>query len=95
MEKITKKDIINDVAENYSNLAKKEVALIIDEAVLRVFTALQEGKTVDLTGFGKFEVTERAARTGINPATKEKIEIAASKAVKFKSAKALKEAVNK
>ena len=44
-------------------------------------------------GFGKFSISERAARTGINPATKEKIEIAASKSVKFKASKALKDAV--
>ena len=43
--------------------------------------------------FGKFSISERAARTGINPATKEKIEIAASKSVKFKASKALKDAV--
>lgn len=54
------------------------------------------GKTEQLIqgkGFGKFEVTERSARTGINPATKEKIEIPASKSVKFKPSKALKDQV--
>ena len=49
----------------------------------------------DLAGFGKFEITERKAREGFNPLTKEKIQIEASKSVKFKVAKALKEAVNK
>lgn len=46
---------------------------------------------MDLYGFGKFTVAERAARSGFNPATKEKIEIPASRAVKFKPAKALKD----
>lgn len=59
------------------------------------FEGLSEGKTVDLAGFGKFEITERKAREGINPLTKEKIQIEASKSVKFKISKALKEAVNK
>ena len=44
----------------------------------------EKGKTVDLAGFGKFEITERKAREGFNPLTKEKIQIEASKSVKFK-----------
>ena len=85
MEKLTKKDIISNIAED-SHLTKKDITEVV---------GLSEGKTVDLAGFGKFEITERKAREGINPLTKEKIQIEASKSVKFKIAKALKEAVNK
>ena len=53
------------------------------------------GEKVTLTGFGTFETVERSARTGINPATGEKILIPESKAVKFKAGKAFKEAVNR
>lgn len=54
-------------------------------AFLEVVTeALKKGEKVTLVGFGTFTVAERAARTGINPATKETIEIPARKAVKFK-----------
>ena len=49
---------------------------------------------VSLVGFGTFEKTQRAARTGLNPATKETIQIAASYAPKFKAGKALKDALN-
>lgn len=94
MEKLTKKDIISNIAEE-SNLTKKEVTEIVDSTLSQIFTALEQGKTVDLAGFGKFEITERKAREGFNPLTKEKIQIEASKSVKFKVAKALKEAVNK
>ena len=52
------------------------------------------GGEVQITGFGSFGVTERAARTGRNPQTGETLQIAASKAPKFKAGKALKEAVN-
>ena len=81
-----------DLAESVKNaLATTKSAGM--EAVETVFTeiakALAEGNTVEISGFGKFEVTERSARTGINPATKEKIEIPASKSVKFKPSKAL------
>ena len=48
-----------------------------------------------LVGFGTFEVKERAAREGINPRTKEKIEIPSSKLPSFKAGKALKEIVSK
>ena len=55
---------------------------------------LKKGEKIQLVGFGTFEVSERAARTGLNPRTKETIEIAASKAPKFKAGKALKDLVN-
>ncbi|MBN2220601.1 MAG: HU family DNA-binding protein, partial [Vallitaleaceae bacterium] len=52
------------------------------------------GGKIQLVGFGTFEVSERAARTGRNPRTNENMEIPASKAPKFKAGKALKDAVN-
>ena len=93
MEKLTKKDIISNIAED-SHLTKKDITEVVDLALTQIFEGLSEGKTVDLAGFGKFEITERKAREGFNPLTKEKIQIEASKSVKFKVAKALKEAVN-
>ena len=56
--------------------------------------ALSKGETVDIFGFGKFEVTERGERDGINPVTMEKIRIKASKNVKFRPSKSLKNKVN-
>ena len=87
MEKLTKKDIISNIAED-SHLSKKDITEVVDLALTQIFEGLSEGKTVDLAGFGK-------SREGFNPLTKEKIQIEASKSVKFKVAKALKEAVNK
>ena len=55
--------------------------------------ALKNGDKVQIMGFGSFEVKERAARTGKNPATGESIQIAASKAIVFKAGKALKDSV--
>ncbi|MEM9629060.1 MAG: HU family DNA-binding protein [Pseudomonadota bacterium] len=57
-------------------------------------TTLAQGDKVSLPGVGQFEVAERAARQGRNPQTGEAINIPASKAVKFKAGKALKDAVN-
>ena len=55
---------------------------------------LKKGGKVQLVGFGTFEVSERAAREGRNPQTKETIKIPASKAPRFKAGKALKDMVN-
>lgn len=68
-----------------------------EKAVKAVFEAVTEalvkGDKVQLIGFGSFEVKERAARTGHNPATGKSIKIAASKVPAFKAGKALKDAV--
>ena len=64
-------------------------------SMLEVAAELKAGGSVQLIGFGTFKVAERAARTGVNPKTKAKIEIAASKAPAFKAGRALKDAVNK
>ena len=55
---------------------------------------MKKGDKVSLVGFGTFEKTKREAREGINPATKQKIKIAASYSPKFKAGKALKDAMN-
>lgn len=57
-------------------------------------TALSDGDRVSVTGFGNFEARKRAARTGRNPATGEKLEIPESVAMSFKPSKALKDFLN-
>ncbi len=91
---MTKADLINAVAQK-TQLSKKDS----DKAVAAVLDAITEtlaaGEKVSLVGFGTFEVKERAEREGINPRTKEKIVIPASKLPSFKAGKALKEEVSK
>ncbi len=83
-----------DAAADASDLGKSEISAALD-AILRTITdALRSGEKVTLTGFGNFEVRERAARTGRNPQTGEEMQIAASRAPAFKPGKALKDAVN-
>ena len=55
---------------------------------------LKKGEKIQLVGFGTFEVSERAARTGRNPQTGKEMNIPASKAPKFKAGKALKDMIN-
>lgn len=83
---MTKAELINAVAQK-TELSKKDS----EKAVVAVIDAISEtlaaGEKVALVGFGTFEVKERAAREGINPRTKEKIEIPASKLPVFKLVK--------
>jgi DNA-binding protein HU-beta len=58
-----------------------------------VSDSLSQDKEVSITGFGKFYVSNRAAREGINPQTKEKIQISATKVPLFKAGKGLKDKV--
>ena len=76
-----------------NELSKKDVQTVIDNMVEIVTKSLQGGNKVTLTGFGTFKVSKRAAREGINPQTKEKIQIPAMTVPKFTAGKALKEAV--
>lgn len=86
-------ELIAAMAEK-TELSKKDA-----EKALKAFTdvvaeELKKGEKIQLVGFGTFEVSERAAREGRNPQTNAIMQIAASKAPKFKAGKALKDMVN-
>lgn len=89
-----KADIVDQVAGSVDGITKKQAAEAFDVIFEAITDCLSDGDRVQVPGFGSFSVSERAARTGRNPATGETIQIAASKNVKFKSSKDLKEAVN-
>ena len=87
-----KKDLVDKVAKS-AGLTKKQSADAVDALFDAITSSLKGGDSVLLTGFGKFEVRQRAARVGINPKTLEKIKLPASKVPAFKAGKALKVAV--
>ena len=70
--------------------AERAVAAVIDGIKQGLGKKSKTGQIVQLIGFGTFKVAERAARTGINPKTKEKIKIKKSRTVKFAAGKELK-----
>lgn len=90
---MNKAQLVAAVAEK-AGLSKKDAEKALKAFEEVVAEELVKGEKIQLVGFGTFEVAERPARTGINPQTKETIEIAASKAPRFKAGKALKDAVN-
>lgn len=89
---MVKKELINYVAEK-ANLSKKDAEAAVNAVFDGIVETLKADGKVQLVGFGSFEVKERAARTGMNPATGAAIEIPASKAPVFKAGKALKESI--
>jgi DNA-binding protein HU-beta len=76
-----------------AEISKKDAETALKSVTAGISGALAQGDSVTLVGFGTFSVSERAARTGRNPQTGEPLQIAASKGVKFKAGKALKDAV--
>ena len=89
---MTKTELVNVVAAEVE-MSKKDVDAVVNATLAAVANALKEGDKVALIGFGTFEVRERSARTGKNPATGETIQIAACKAPAFKAGQNLKNAV--
>lgn len=89
-----KAQLVAAIAEN-AELTKKDAEKALKAFEEVVTKALKKGDKIQLVGFGTFETVKRAARTGINPQTKKKIKIAASKAPKFRAGRALKDAVNR
>ncbi|AEX85356.1 integration host factor [Marinitoga sp. 1135] len=86
---MNKKELVSALAEKLS-VTKKEAALFVDSFVDVVSEALSKGDNVKIVGFGTFEVVERKPRKGVNPQTKETIEIPGGKVPKFKAGKELK-----
>ncbi len=91
---MTKAELVTKVAEK-SGLTKKDTEKAIAGMIDTITDTLANGESIQLVGFGTFEVRERAARTGINPRTKEQIKIEATKVPAFKAGRALKDAVAK
>ena len=93
MATISKADLTKNVSES-SGVSAKDAKSIIDAFLEQTARHLAQGDTVQLTGFGSFEVRDRKARTGVKPGTSEKIEIPASKYPAFKPGKGLKDRTN-
>ena len=91
---MTKVELIASVAAE-AGMSKKDAEKAVNAALAAITEELKNGGKVSLVGFGTFEVRDRAAREGKNPATGETIKIDATKVPAFKAGKALKDAVAK
>ena len=89
---MNKTELIEKIAVA-ADLSKGDAKKALEATIEAIKNALVEGDKVQLIGFGTFSVNERPAREGINPATKEKITIAAKKVAKFKAGAELADAI--
>lgn len=89
---MNKTELVDAIA-NATDASKAEAQRHLDATIDAIQGALKKGDSVQLTGFGTFEVRKRSARTGRNPQTGEEIKIKATKAPAFKPGKGLKDLV--
>ncbi len=89
---MNKTELIEAVAAK-ANISKKAAGDVVAAITDTVTKELKKGGKVQLVGFGTFEVSQRAARTGRNPQTGKEMKIKASKAPKFKPGKAFKDSI--
>jgi nucleoid DNA-binding protein len=88
-----KADIINAIADQ-AGISKREASAAFDAFVGYISGACQRGERCAIPGLGSFSVTSREAREGRNPRTKETISIPASRNVRFKAGKDLRDVLN-
>ena len=91
---MNKTELVAAIAER-TELTKKDADQALKAFIDVVGDELSKGEKIQLAGFGTFEVSERAERTGRNPQSGKEMVIPASKAPKFKAGKALKDLINK
>jgi DNA-binding protein HU-beta len=89
---VTKSELVDQVADRAA-ITKQEAAKAVDAVLAAVEDALRRGSDVTVAGFGKFHVSNRGARRGVNPRTGERIQIAASRVPRFTAGSGLKNAV--
>lgn len=90
---MTKTQLIAKVATD-TGISKKTVGEVYDALISGATETLANGEAIQLSGFGSFEVKEKAAYTARNPKTNEPVEMPASKRISFTASKVLKEKVN-
>ncbi|MBO5448489.1 MAG: HU family DNA-binding protein [Ruminococcus sp.] len=89
-----KAELLAAVAQK-GGYTKKDAEAALNAVIGTITDALEKGEKVSISGFGTFEVRDRAAKESINPATKEPVHVPAKKVPAFKAGKALKEIVDK
>ena len=90
-----KKEELITLVSKSADITKKSAGEAVNTVFEGIASALEKGDYISLIGFGSFKVVKRVAREGRNPSTGEKMQIPASKSVKFTPGTALKERVNK
>lgn len=90
---MNKTEFVSRIAEK-SGVSKKDAEAVVKAFTETVVETVKAGDKIQLIGFGTFEASERAARDGVNPLTKEPMHIPSSKNLRFRAGKAVKEQLN-
>ena len=91
---ISRAVLAESICEKVPTLSQKEASNVVDAVIRAMKDALAKGDNVMISGFGKFEVKEKASRRGRNPRTGEEITIAARRVLNFKPSEILRERMN-
>jgi DNA-binding protein HU-beta len=89
---MNKSELINELSEE-TTFSKKDVTRVLDSLTRVIGRSLKKGEKVSITGFGSFWTSNRPARKGINPATKQRIDLPAITVPRFKAGKNLRDVV--
>ena len=89
---MNKSELINELSEE-TTFSKKDVTRVVDSLTRVIGRTLKKGEKVSITGFGSFWTSKRPARKGINPATKQRIDLPEVSVPRFKPGKNLREVV--
>ena len=90
----TKADIINSAYDKLTGFSKKDTVELVDAVFGVMKEALEQGESIKVSGFGKFNVREKNERLGRNPKTGEELTISARRVVTFKPSTILRESLN-
>lgn len=91
---ISRRDLVDDLLGAHPELTRKAATAFVSDLFATLAAGLRRGDSVRLAGFGSFSVRERKARTARSPRDGKPVQVPASKAVRFKAAKALKTSLN-
>jgi DNA-binding protein HU-beta len=91
---VNKSELVEQIAQR-SGLSKDQAGEALGATIATIEEGLAAGEDIAITGFGKFSVTQRSAREGVNPSTGQRIQIAATKAPRFSAGSKLKDAVKR
>jgi DNA-binding protein HU-beta len=89
---MNKSELVNSLSEE-TTFSKKDVSRVLDSLTRIIERTLRKGEKVSITGFGSFWLSRRPARKGINPATKQRIDLPAVNVPRFKAGKNLRDVV--
>jgi integration host factor subunit beta len=91
---VTKRDLIEEVAQQYPRFSRRDAEVIVNAVFDSMTDALAKGERIEIRGFGSFRTRQRRGRTGRNPKTGAKVEVPPKKIPFFKPSKELKDHVN-